>query len=498
MNTGMQRSVVLRDLRKSTIDFPGDFDFEELSNQHQIIKNLLNHVPKERFSCMELLQSSLVPASVEGEYISEELLRVVRQRNPVYFSRLINALYAQSVDKHKDFAYDFNSTPGFDQTIGRVTALVHSHALKIFLNHGAIRIVSPPIIPKTDQISRIYGAKKPVEFIDVNGDVVQLLYDLTVPFARSLSQNTEENIVFPLKRYSLERVYRQNITGGQPVAVEECDYDVVFEDLGNSMVPESEVIKVVFEILSFNGVLNVGDYTIRINHMKNLNIIFGNIGIPLLLRKPVLDILQQLHHPLKVGQVKQCLVKLGIDIYMIDKLLTYDKSTAISDSLNLSRDTEINQTLTTLTKNIRALGIKNKITFDPLLVYNPNVFESFVFQIVKKTTKYDIFAAGGRYDTLLYKFVSPFAKNKPMHAVGVNIALSKFVSMVCGQYLDDERRTITKADVLVTFMGNKEIMVLHQLSIISELWSSGISADLSFLDLNTYNNLDTQRQGRSL
>ncbi|EGF79216.1 hypothetical protein BATDEDRAFT_4810, partial [Batrachochytrium dendrobatidis JAM81] len=73
LNTGMQRAHVLRELRAPSIIFPKDFDYDTFEHQSEIIKQLLRHIPKERPSCMQLLQSPLVPTQVEEEYINEEL-----------------------------------------------------------------------------------------------------------------------------------------------------------------------------------------------------------------------------------------------------------------------------------------------------------------------------------------------------------------------------------------------------------------------------------------
>jgi eukaryotic translation initiation factor 2-alpha kinase 4 len=312
-----------------------DFKFDSNSNQVSIIRNLLSHVPRERYSCRQLLASPLVPASVENEYISEELLRVVRQRNPIYFSRIMEVLNNQIVDTHKDFAYDFNSNVGvFDSFMARINAVTHLNALKVFTNHGAICINSPLVHPKTETYTQIYNTKKPVELIDQNGDVVQLPYDLTVPFARKLSQNTDE-LDLPLKRYSLQSVYRKNLTGGQPFEIKECDFDIIFEKDDGLMGQESEIVKLVFEILE-NGCgrhLNTGDYTVRVNHMKNLKHLFGSSGVPLSLRKTTMDILSQLHKPAKWIQVKSQLIKHGLDADVVEKLSNYDTSEEIDSNV---------------------------------------------------------------------------------------------------------------------------------------------------------------------
>jgi translation initiation factor 2-alpha kinase 4 len=80
--------------------------------------------------------------------------------------------------------------------------------------------------------------------------VIVLQHDLTFPFARSLAQNNEEGITFPIKRFTIDKVYRNNVAGGQPRFIEEADFDIVYEKTATDrdMVPEAEVLKVALEV----------------------------------------------------------------------------------------------------------------------------------------------------------------------------------------------------------------------------------------------------------
>jgi serine/threonine protein kinase len=255
METGMQRALCLHELRNPDIIFPADFKHEVLVDQEKIIRMLLKHTPKDRPSCSELLQSNLVPANVEGEYINQELIRTVQQRNPTYYGRLVQALFLQQTDIHKDYAYDYNSNSMFDPLYSLVSSHVHFHARKVFGKHAALHISTPILIPKSQLAVDCYPLKKPAELLDSNGDVVLLPFDLTVPFARSLAQSSEDLLpLFPLKRFCIDKSYRKNTVGGQPRFVAEADFDIIYDYENDSLVPEAETIKVVFEviILSYN------------------------------------------------------------------------------------------------------------------------------------------------------------------------------------------------------------------------------------------------------
>ncbi|KAJ3276953.1 hypothetical protein HDV01_000005 [Terramyces sp. JEL0728] len=504
LTTGMQRAVVLRDLRNPDINFPEDFPYNVLKDQHEIIKQLLDHMPNVRPSCAQLLQSPLVPANVEEEYINEDLLRVVRQRNPTYFSRLMEALFGQLVDVHKDYTYDFNGNIRiFHQLTSVVKALAHNHVLKVFTRHGAGQISTPIIIPKSKKAMELYISKRPAEFLDQNGDVVQLYHDLTVPFARSLCQTSEVDIIFPLKRYTIERVYRKNIAGGtiianlgQPRSIEECDFDIVYPSTDKSMIPEAEVIKIVFEILEFGKTLrliDVNEYQIRVNHSQNLTKLISSYGISDSLCDTVIDILAQLHKPLNMKQVAGLLSQIGLSQKLIEKLMSLDvvipitaKSMPTDLDVYFEKGSNYSKELLSLTNNLESMGLKNSISFEPLLVCNPTVFRnSFIFQVCRKVkAKYDVIAVGGRYESLLDTFRGPFERRvTDLNCVGANYSLSKFIQNITNYQTaaiqEDKPNLCKKADVVILTLGDNPALTGHKLLIASDLWNAGISADLS-------------------
>ncbi len=87
-----------------------------------------------------------------------------------------------------------------------------------------------------------------------------LRYDLTVPFARYVAINRGE-ITFPFKRYQIQPVWRADRPQkGRYREFYQCDADVVGTD---SLICEAEIVLMIREV--FNA-LNIGDYSIKINH----------------------------------------------------------------------------------------------------------------------------------------------------------------------------------------------------------------------------------------
>jgi translation initiation factor 2-alpha kinase 4 len=239
LSTGMQRVKVLVDLRSVSVIFPSDFDIKKHENASQVIKSLLSHTPKDRPSCQELLESKLLPPKLEQDLLSEALRSIVNPDNPSYYSRLMKTLFKQTVDKHKDLAYDLtpetaaillgnsgSSAPAgsgsqqgvVDMTVRNAFVLskVHMKTMEIMQKHGAIEISAPLLVPFSTGAGGSGGAsasemKKPVLLLDTAGTVVQLPYDLTIPFARHVARLKN---VSRLKRYTFDRVYRPNLVEG--------------------------------------------------------------------------------------------------------------------------------------------------------------------------------------------------------------------------------------------------------------------------------------------
>lgn len=73
---------------------------------------------------------------------------------------------------------------------------------------------------------------------------MQLPHDLTLPFARFIARTQS---VREMKRFVFDRVYRQNVVGGQPRHVYECDFDIVRPS--PSLMDEVEVLIVATQVL---------------------------------------------------------------------------------------------------------------------------------------------------------------------------------------------------------------------------------------------------------
>lgn len=245
----MERAVTLQALRTKDIKLPVSFDITAMPNQAHIIRWLLNHQPRERPTSMELLQSEYLPARIEDEFVNEAL-RTIANPNTPYFARLMSALHGQHTDKHKDFSYDFNS--GAVQPVKTrslvVAARTKAILRRVFARHGAVEMGTPLLTPK----SRLNEGRASVTLLDVNGVLVDLPHDLTLPFARWVALYHDGSDTPVLKRWCIDKVYRQNVVGGQPRAILEADFDVVYSSSECAATYTAEVIKAATELLGMS------------------------------------------------------------------------------------------------------------------------------------------------------------------------------------------------------------------------------------------------------
>jgi len=144
-----------------------------------------------------------------------------------------------------------------------------------FKRHGAVTIETP-IFELKETLTGKYGedSKLIYDLQDQGGELCSLRYDLTVPFARYVAMNRVKQI----KRYQIGRVYRRDnpiMTKGRYREFYQCDFDIAGEyDL---MVPDSEALRLMVEILTQ---LQVGSFTIKLNHRKLLDGVFAISGVP--------------------------------------------------------------------------------------------------------------------------------------------------------------------------------------------------------------------------
>ncbi|KAI9015775.1 kinase-like domain-containing protein [Phycomyces nitens] len=504
-STAMQRVVTLQELR--TGKFPDDFP-KDYVNQKVIINKLISPLPKDRPCSSDLLGDSMLPPKLEDEYIGE-CVRTIANPNTPYYEKLMHAMFSQHSDKHKDFAYDYksNKEKQFDPFSHIFYDKIREQMIKVFRRHGAIDVSSPLLIPKNNLYES--NEKKPFYLMDSRGVLSQLPFDHTVPFARYISRKKD----FPeLKRFTFDRVYREDFFGGQPESVLEADFDIVHRDT-TLMVPDAEVLKVVEEVLEdLPPYKNEGFYFL-LNHANITYYILDTCRIPDMVKQSVLVTLSSLGRSTSFASVRNELkIRHGLQRSMLDELSMFHMqgdleviSKRVEGLLSASHKAKFKECvseLRTLLTMSKFIGIHHKIVFYPLLAYNNHFYKGgMIFEAVTdiiNSKKKDVLAVGGRYDTLIQHFSPPNElTDRKMRGVGVNIAVQKLI-----RHLDLHQSEQVKlllrsknektrsfgmwapkqCDVYVASFG--KILLQERLEIVRDLWSHGLRADFQYDDGN--------------
>jgi len=229
-----------------------------------------------------------------------------------------------------------------------------------------------------------------------------LRYDLTIPFARYISQHRND-IIFPFRRFQMQNVWRADKPQkGRFREFYQCDADIVGT---NSLLAEIELIQLYDEVLSTLGFNNI---SIKINNRKILSGIAQIVGVG----DKINDFLVSLDKLEKIGisNFKDELRKKGFASEAINKInLLFDQKTSnsiiITRLKDLFNDSEIGlegiEELNQIVSKIDRLQLKcASLEIDITLARGLDYYTGSIFEV--KTNDFNIgsIGGGGRYDNL--------------------------------------------------------------------------------------------------
>lgn len=316
---------------------------------------------------------------------------------------------------------------------------------KVFKSHGAVTI-DTPVFELKEILQGKYGedSKLIYDLEDQGGEKCSLRYDLTVPFARYLALNTDCKA--PMKRYHIAKVYRRDqpaMTKGRMREFYQCDYDISgsFEP----MIPDSEVLRVMCEVLKN---LEVGEFTVKVNHRMLLDGLFEVCGVPEQKFRTICSAVDKLDK-LPWQEVKNEMVsEKGLDPQVADKIGSFVKLNGgkklieqLLDNPELSKNERSKRGLEDLRLLFTYLDIFQitpRISFDLSLArgldyYTGVIYEAVLNHIDVPSSKQDegvgvgSIAGGGRYDNLVGMFAQ---KNVQIPCVGFSIGVERIYSIL--------------------------------------------------------------------
>ncbi len=280
---GMQRSVVLEQVRRNPPILPSDFKSAD-RNQMEIMLSLLTHNPKERPSSVELLKSGKMPVQMESEAIRRAIAGMADPTSP-YFEKMLETLFSRQIEQAKDYAWDMSATAPSPADLMR-RYIVKDALISIFRRHGAVETPAASLYPQSPQ----YG-QNAVHLLDKTGTVLQLPFDLVTGHARSLARVTTGTV--PQRSYSFGNIFRDRQGGGHPDVYGEVDYDIVTTDALDLALKEAEVIKVLDEIVTSFPTTSSTPMCFQLGHSDLLQLIFEFCGVEMGSRQAAAEVLSK-------------------------------------------------------------------------------------------------------------------------------------------------------------------------------------------------------------
>ncbi|KAL5003177.1 anticodon binding domain of tRNAs-domain-containing protein [Aspergillus recurvatus] len=496
--TLMERDQTLRAIRERHHVLPNTFLDSEKVVQGKIIESLLSHNPAERPSASELLHSGQIPLQVEEETFRRAIMHLLSDPSSPDYKKILSAIFSQSPKKVEDIAWDMHSraAPAANELL--MHGLVKERLTSIFRKHGAVETTRQMLFPK----SQHYNSGD-VKLLDASGNMLQLPFDLTLPNARAIPRQDSSLE----KTFAFGTVYRDYSQGGEPRTHKEVDFDIVSRNTLDLALKEAEVIKVLDEIIEEFPPLKASPMCFLINHSDLLQLVMEFCRIK----------------PSQIPLVKEVISRLNVGKYSMQKIRSELRSPAIgvaSTSLDelarfdfrdtpkqtqkrlraIMEGTEFAERLTPIFARINSLiaflqgfKIKRKFYICPLGSLNDKFFRgSILFQCIFDGKRRDVFAAGGRYDSLVQDFRSGVTTNRAQpHAVGFNLSWDRLSSAMI-DYIKAPTKTSLKhpetevgvfwktrrCDVLV---ASFDPTVLREMGVqlTQDLWSNDISAELA-------------------
>jgi len=311
--------------------------------------------------------------------------------------------------------------------------------------------IDTPVIEKSEILLAKGGGEteKQIYRFTKGSNDLSLRFDLTVPLARFVAQNSN-SLTFPFRRYQIGKVYRgERNQKGRFREFYQCDIDIVGSN-SLSILNDAEIPSIIYAI--FNN-LGFNDFTIKINNRKLLNGFFENLEI-----QDKADVLRIIDKIDKIGVTTASieLIDSGLTEEMVEKVLEFINITGINqdillslNNLNISNENfkEGLVELSSVIKYVKLFGVPDdNIKIDlkisrGLDYYTGTVYETFL----NEYPSIGSVCSGGRYDNL-----AEYYTNQKLPGVGISIGLTRLFYQLneVGFFKNNTKTCITKVLII--------------------------------------------------
>ncbi len=306
-----------------------------------------------------------------------------------------------------------------------------------------------------------------------------LRFDLTVPLARYVAEH-EHALSFPFRRYQMQRVYRgERAQRGRFREFYQCDIDVLGKDT-LSVRYDAEIPAVIYAVFS---ALQVGPFTIQLNHRKLIRGFYESLGIAD--GEQQTRVLREVDKLDKRGAeaVRTTLagVDFGLNTEIIDRIMAFValRSTSLQDayaqldalagdnaSLHQGRE-ELRQVLDLL----KAQGVpESHFALNFSIARGLDYYTGIVYETtLDEHPEIGSVCSGGRYENLAGNYTKSH-----LPGVGISIGLTRLFWQLREAGLLASSESSVKA--LVTLLDESDLP--HYLQLAAHLRGAGIATEV--------------------
>ncbi|GAA5821337.1 hypothetical protein JCM11251_004577 [Rhodosporidiobolus azoricus] len=400
----------------------------------------------------------------------------------------------------------------------------------VFELHGGVTI-DTPVFELKEILAGKYGedSKLIYDLQDQGGELCSLRYDLTVPFARFLAMNGSQ---YPtIKRYHIAKVYRRDqpvMSKGRMREFYQCDFDIA--GVYDPMLPDSECLAIACEVLDS---LEIGEFTIKLNHRKILDGIFAVCGVPEDKIRTISSAVDKLDKMPWEDVRKEMVAEKGLDGEVADRIGEYVKLKGGPELVEqLKQDARLSQhkrsmegleDMALLFKYLDIYGCSHRMSFDLSLARGLDYYTGIIYEAVtagsappvpvapnpesaptpaqkkadlkgkkpaltadeeaeidESTVGVGSIAAGGRYDELVGMFSGQSGAAGKIPCVGISFGVERLFSLLLkkAQEQGDQVGRAKATEVYVMSLGDG--LLEERMKVAKELWAAGIKAEFMY------------------
>lgn len=323
----------------------------------------------------------------------------------------------------------------------------------VYKKNGCLSI-DTPIIEKSEVLLAKTGGEteKQVYSFQKGKNNLALRFDLTVPFARYVSQYYNE-LIFPFKRYQIGKVYRgERNQRGRYREFYQCDVDVIGKE-NLSINNDAWVINLADKAFKEIGLVN---YKFKISNRKILKGILNylnidkSIDVMILIDKYEKIGKENFKYELKeiIGDEKSKYIIRILDIKGTNKEILKELS-----KFNIENSDFIEgiKELKNVIKFLEVLGVnKDRFEINLKIIRGLDYYTGTVFEtILAGNENYGSICSGGRYDNL----AENYTKNI-LPGVGISIGITRLFFILKEIGFIEKYKIENKLEYLIIPIGN--------------------------------------------